>query len=237
MKISSLGPNEIPQKRASEASEFSTIRSDRSDDSSATRSGSQSGIEASVNPTRSFTEALVIAHTARSIINRAMEIASQLQGLAARSLSGSSIDQAEITRVVSAANAVMSETSGQPAQAVTVPNVNGASRTHVAIDYASVRENIESVRIQAQQLGEGAMSDVAQINSALAALGKQQESVSAVQRELQRHPVAQALTDIERTDDARALTERTSMILSSKPAAALALQGNIHPQRAGDLLG
>lgn len=230
MKISSLGPNEIPQRRAQDAAVSPAARGDGS---SAQRSASR-GAQTS---TRIFTEALVIAHTAKSIVSRAMEIASQLQGLAARTLSSGSVDQAEIARVVSAANAVMSETNGQPASAVIVPQVNGTLRENRIVDYASVRESLASVKTQALHMQEGGLPDLGKIRSAFETLKRAGESIESVHREFQAAPGAQTIVNIEESGRARAVIERTTAAISSAQKEALAIQGNIHPERARDLLG
>lgn len=229
MKISSLGPNEIPQRRAGDTAGSPVAKGEAS--------AQRSAHAAAQTSTRVYTEALVIAHTAKSIVNRAMEIASQLQGLAARTLTSGSVDQTEIARVVSAANAVMSETAAQPATAVIVPQVNGTPRENRTIEYAPVREGLEVLKNQALRMQEGAMPDTAAINGAFEYIRGAQESIEAVHREFVSASIAQPLEGIEGEGSARAALQRTIAVMSSKQGQALAIQGNIHHERARDLLG
>ncbi|MCX7680194.1 MAG: hypothetical protein N2316_13400, partial [Spirochaetes bacterium] len=91
MKIYSINPNEIPKARVGEVAETLPSRKE---------SISPQRTEPTMNPStfRSYAEALVIAHTARSIIAKAVEAASQLQGLAARTLTGESVDRSEVLK-------------------------------------------------------------------------------------------------------------------------------------------
>ncbi len=227
MKIPSVGPNEIPPRRAGESVGAPVVRGEEI-------SAKQNASLASHTSARTFTEALVIAHTAKSIVNRAIEIAFQLQGLATRTLASGSADQAEIARVVSAANAVMSESEHGSASAVIVPQINGVPRENRTIEYTPVRESLQSLRAQAEVMQSGGRPDVAKINSAISSLEGVRESIESSLNELNavRH-----LKNIERSEEARGDIAHTASAMFANPMQALAVQGNIHPERARDLLG
>ncbi len=230
MKISSLGPNEIPQRRSGEVVGTPALRGEEI-------FAQRGGTAASHSSTRAFTEALVIAHTAKSIVSRAMEIAFQLQGLATRTLTGGSVDQAEIAQVVSAANAVMSESERGPASAVLIPQINGALRERRIIDFASVQESLASLKTQARHMQEGGLPDIAQINEAFESLKGTQESIESIHREFQTASAALPHVTIEEAENARTPVERVIASMSSERGVALTAQGNIHPERVRELLG
>lgn len=230
MKISSVGPNEIPPRRAGEGAGTPVVRGNEI-------SSQQSSSAASQTSTRSFTEALVIAHTARNIVNRAMEIAFQLQGLATRTLASGSADQSEIARMVSAANALMSASERGPASAVVIPQINGVSRENRIIDYTPVRESLSSIKTQALHIQEGGMPDLEKINDAVELLGTAQESIESIHREFQSASPAHSLVNIEESGSARTAIARATLAMSSEQNVALTVQGNIRHERARELLG
>lgn len=186
---------------------------------------------------RSVAEALTIAHTASSLINKALSISSQLQNIAQQAISTGNVDNAEVSRTISEINISMSQATGQPVFAVIPPAVGGGNREPVRMEVPSARNELDTLgRIASTidaggTIGDGPIGEVRNsLSRKAAAVG---DIIGSIEGSVQGAAVGAAIEEpagAERT--ARVLAER----ISSEPVRAISAQGNVRPENVAGYL-
>lgn len=180
---------------------------------------------------RTISEALTIAHTARSLISRALTISSQLQSIAQQAITTGSVDRAGVSRTISEINVSMSQATGQPVFAVIPPAVNSGTAEPARVEIPTAREELNLLGAIASTIDAGGSIDDGAIGEVRSSLQRKAGAVgdilSSVERSIQGLPGG---SDIEGTAGAERAARNLAASISSSPAMALSAQGNIRQE-------
>lgn len=216
----SVVPGKVPASRGEPAAQ----------NSAEAAHGAERGF-AGMGTQRTISEALTIAQTARSLINKALSISSQLQNLARQAIATGNIDSAEVSRTVSEINTSMSQATGQPTFAVIPPAVQSGNQEPVRMDIPAVREELKGLARVASAIDAGGSIDEDAIGEVRNSLERKSAAVAdilgAMEKSIQGIAGESAIGG--RADAERATTVLAASI-ASNPALALSAQGNIRQE-------
>ncbi|MCX7678535.1 MAG: hypothetical protein N2316_04890, partial [Spirochaetes bacterium] len=135
-------------------------------------------------------------------------------------------------KAVSTINAIISEATNQPKVAVITVPLNATSHT---INFSQIVESAEKLRQQTVRFEEGMKPNAEEIV-------RIQEEFHTVRTEVETAYNSVRLqrgnfTDIDDGETARSIFEKTVEAINVQPHGALAVQGNVFPSRADELVG
>ncbi len=195
------------------------------------------GAEGNRSAMRNVSEALTIAHTAKTIINQALSISSQLQNIAQQAIATGGVDRSEVGRTVAEINTTMSQAAGRPVIAVIPPAMEGGNREPVRMEIPSARDELNAMGRLAGTidtggtLGDGTLGEVR--NSLSRKAAAVDDIIASVERSV---PGAAAGAAIEGPAAAQRTAASLAGMISANPGGAMSAQGNIRQENAAGLL-
>ncbi len=181
---------------------------------------------------RGISEAMSIVNTARSIVNKALAVSSQLQSIARLAISTGSVDRAELSNAISSINLSMSQVEGSPAVTVIPPAVFGEnSPDRSRLEIPSAGEELDTLRRIAGVLDAGGSIDEEALGEVNGALTRKSRSFSELAGALESayRGLAGGEGIVDTQGAGRAVADLSGLI-SANPSAAMSVQGNIRPE-------
>lgn len=195
------------------------------------------GAEGARSSMRNVSEALTIAHTAKTIINQALSISSQLQNIAQQAIATGGVDRTEVGRTVAEINTTMSQATGRPVFAVIPPALEGGNREPVRMEIPSARDELGAMGRLAGTIdaggtiGDGTLGEIR--NSLTRKAAALDDIIASVERSV---PGAAAGPAIGGPAAAEKTAVTLAGMISANPAGAISAQGNIRQENAAGLL-
>ncbi len=177
---------------------------------------------------RALSEALTIANTARSIINRALEVSAQLQAMAAQTITSGSADQGALNRTVAEINSAISTSAGLPVFTVIPPAIEGKGAEPRQVEIPTPRRELETLGRAAGVIARRGNFDGENLGEVNRALAQKNTALDAVLEEIEAAAGSIAgRAAVRGTGNAVETVRETAKMMNSAPASALAAQGNI----------